>query len=107
MKNSDLIRKHYDEIIKAIVDLELACAEYEVDIYLYPDGEIYGFENIGGNSWLNDDHILVYKHKARQYEDEDIEAYKEAEQWLLDSIVDDATGYLDDVIKQYEYDEIY
>lgn len=34
---------------------------FQVDLYYYPDTrEFSEFANIGGNSWLNDDHITVY-----------------------------------------------
>lgn len=34
---------------------------YQVDLYYYPDTHKFSeFGNIGGNSWLDDDHITVY-----------------------------------------------
>lgn len=41
------------------------CNRYETDVYLYIDdehqtGELYNFENVGGRSWLDDDHIIIY-----------------------------------------------
>lgn len=52
-----------DAIVNAKMDHDAACCGYQEDIYLYIDdtgiGEIYIFPNVGGNSWLDDDHITV------------------------------------------------
>lgn len=59
---------NYDEVrealIESIADLETRKNRYQTDIYLYIDenghGTIDTFANVGGNSWLNDDHITIY-----------------------------------------------
>ena len=48
-----------------IFELEFVENEYQTDIYAYYDEEtgrvtLEYFENVGGNSWLDDDHITVY-----------------------------------------------
>lgn len=60
--------KNYDEVVDRIAeemrDLDRRALDFQVDIYLYIDeegnGEIDTFSNPGGNSWRNDDHIVVY-----------------------------------------------
>lgn len=42
--------------------------DYETDVYLYisnNDYEVSTFTNVGGNSWLNDDHICIYTFNER------------------------------------------
>lgn len=54
----------HDELVEMMIDLDVDQCEFEIDIYLYIDdegnGELYQFENPGGNSWLDDDHITLY-----------------------------------------------
>lgn len=64
-----------EEIISQLVDLlmqfDLELNHYQTDVYLYvtenEDGTITGnldtFVNVGGNSWLNDDHFTIYRDK--------------------------------------------
>ena len=66
---------------------------FQVDLYYYPEThEFWQFENPGGNSWLQDDHITVYS-VNNEY----------SEEWGPGSIRDTASYYKDhisDVIKQ-------
>ena len=42
--------------------------DYDTDVYLYisdNDYEVSTFTNVGGNSWLNDDHICIYTFNER------------------------------------------
>lgn len=52
-----------DQITTAMMDHDAACCGYQEDIYLYIDdtgiGRISIFPNVGGHSWLDDDHITV------------------------------------------------
>lgn len=55
-----------EELTEMLMDLDKACKPYETDIYLYYDeatetAELKMFENVGGNSWLCDDHITLYR----------------------------------------------
>ena len=60
LRNADELRDEFIEILKQF-DKDLN--EYQTDVYLYVDennnGEWYLFTNVGGNSWLNDDHITM------------------------------------------------
>lgn len=59
---------NYDELVDALaqrmMQADIDCNQYQTDVYLYlkEDGtwELYDFTNVGGNSWLNDDHITVW-----------------------------------------------
>lgn len=61
--------KNREEIIEKLVELLIQfdkdCNRYQTDVYLYYDGEnqtaeLDTFVNVGGNSWLNDDHYTIY-----------------------------------------------
>lgn len=60
--------KNKDALIEAMADLLMQYDKdlnnYQTDVYLYLDGEGNGtleeFQNVGGNSWKNDDHITIY-----------------------------------------------
>ena len=63
--NLDEVRR---ELYDMIFGLEFEENEYQTDIYAYYDEEtgkvtLEYFENVGGNSWLDDDHITVYTDK--------------------------------------------
>lgn len=61
INNYDEVR---EQLIEELKDLELRKPNYQTDIYLYIDengnGKIDTFVNVGGNSWINDDHITIY-----------------------------------------------
>lgn len=57
-------------------------------MHLYPDGAIDTFTNVGGTSWLNDDHIKVFSinHEHFRVDDEEKAAEKEG---LYDTAIRD------------------
>ena len=56
---ASIAEANYDKIAEVMEEVHLSDLPYQVDIYLYPNGEVDYFSNPGGNSWLNDDHIVV------------------------------------------------
>ena len=62
LKNREEIVEQMTDIL---VDFAKSCNQYQTDVYLYYDKEtqtatLDTFINVGGNSWLNDDHYTVY-----------------------------------------------
>lgn len=89
--------KNYDEVREALVetigDLEARKNRYQTDIYLYIDenghGTIDTFANVGGNSWLNDDHITIYtdrEHCETKLDDLQNGDGRGAWNWLIDEL---------------------
>lgn len=89
--------KNYDEVretlIETIADLEARKNRYQTDIYLYIDenghGTIDTFVNVGGNSWLNDDHIKIYtdrEHCETKLDDLQNGDGRGAWNWLIDEL---------------------
>lgn len=66
LKNADDL---YDEILDKLKQFDKDENGYETDVYLYVDddlnGRLYDFTNVGGNSWLDDDHYLLWVDKQR------------------------------------------
>lgn len=62
LKNRQVV---VEEIIRMLMkhDMDHTCYQEDIYLYLHDDGtgEVTTFANVGGNSWLNDDHITVYK----------------------------------------------
>lgn len=61
--------KNREEILEQLTDMLIQfdkdCNNYQTDVYLYYDEEnqtaqLDTFVNVGGNSWLNDDHYTIY-----------------------------------------------
>lgn len=65
MKNLEQVR----ETLKGMLQqFDIIGADYQTDVYAYYDKEtdvvkLDTFVNVGGNSWLNDDHITIYRDK--------------------------------------------
>ncbi len=62
-KTLDYFRKHENRLNKEVHRFlwKYATCPYQVDLYFYPDTkEFYAFVNLGGNSWLDDNHITIY-----------------------------------------------
>lgn len=64
--------KNYDEVVTALAALLMQfdkdLNQYQTDVYLYYNeeeqtAELDTFVNVGGNSWLNDDHYTIYTDK--------------------------------------------
>lgn len=60
-------RNHDDvvkELAKRMMDFDCALNRYQTDVYVYVEddsvAEMCEFCNVGGNSWLNDDHYVLY-----------------------------------------------
>lgn len=63
--------KNFNALAEALTNMLIMFAKegrrYQTDIYLYVDDEanatLEEFVNVGGNSWLDDDHICLYSDK--------------------------------------------
>lgn len=56
------------DIEKILIDFEVEFFPHQQDIYLYVDsygiGKVETFTNVGGNSWLSDDHFTLYSDRG-------------------------------------------
>lgn len=57
-----------DQLRTMIENAVIECCSYDRDLYLYidketGDGSLTWFENVGGRSWIDDDHITIYTDK--------------------------------------------
>lgn len=63
MKKINNYQAVLDQIVELMMQHDIECTTYQQDIYLYIDddgnGSVDLFANVGGNSWIDDDHITV------------------------------------------------
>ena len=88
INNYDEVR---EQLIEELKDLELRKPNYQTDIYLYIDesgnGKIDTFVNVGGNSWINDDHITIYCDKEHYNTImDDLSDGESAWNWLINEL---------------------
>ena len=62
IKNREAI---IEELAEMLIQFDKDCNRYQTDVYLYYDEEnqtakLDTFVNVGGNSWLDDDHYTIY-----------------------------------------------
>lgn len=62
-----------NELAEMLMQFDKDCNQYQTDVYFYYDnrtqtGSLDTFVNVGGNSWLDDDHITIYTDKEH-YDD--------------------------------------
>lgn len=92
--------KNYDELIPQIarlmMDHDKAHTGYQEDIYLYVDedgtGTLELFQNVGGNSWLSDDHYTL--HCMKECYTDWTDTFQEV------AYIADALGWKLDVLKE-------
>lgn len=98
--------KNYDELIPQIarmmLDHDKDHTSYQEDIYLYVDSDGNGslelFQNVGGNSWLDDDHYTVCSLPER-YTDwtdtfQDIDSVADALGWTVETLRERAAAWV-------------
>lgn len=74
---------------------------FQVDLYYYPDThEFWQFDNAGGNSWLNDDHITVYSVNNKFSEEWESGRIRETASYYKDHISD----IIDQIREELEQD---
>ena len=56
-----------DALVEMLKQFDISLNRYQTDVYLYIDSEGNGsldtFVNVGGNSWLDDNHYTIYSDK--------------------------------------------
>lgn len=55
-----------EQLTEMLMDFEKDCNQYQTDVYLYYDEKtqtatLDTFINVGGNSWLDDDHYTIFR----------------------------------------------
>lgn len=89
-----------DEIIQKLKQFDKDQNSYQTDVYLYVDDNMNGtledFTNVGGNSWLDDDHYVLFTDK-QSYEDW-------TDFWDDEDDIADALGMTTDELKQLALD---
>lgn len=89
-----------NEIAEQRMALNVEAYPHQIDFYLYMNAECEGtvdtFINVGGNSWLNDDHITVISYRPL-YDDIPKEEREEFFEGYRDEYINLVTAALDDI----------
>ena len=105
---------NYNEILEELTDIFMGfdkdCNTYQTDVYFYYDhkskmASISTFVNVGGNSWLDDDHYTIYTDKEH-YDDGMWSYYNNADTAEIASVLSITEDSLCKEIKAYyEYED--
>ena len=110
IKWSVVAKENYEKLAELMKKVHLGNYPFQIDIYLYPDGSVDDFVNVGGNSWLNDDHITVARINHEHWDIPEWEFDKEGNyspqdmDYLMAIIHDDIDGFIE-AQKVYERSE--
>ncbi len=110
MENKVIIRNE-DEIISQLEEIlkqnSIEMPNYQVDIYLYFDengiGTLETFTNVGGNSWLNDDHYTIFS--MPQHYETIIDTFQSIEE-IADAIDIPVDELFEEVATYFDYDDV-
>ena len=93
-----------EQLAEILMQLAKECHRYQTDIYMYIDengnGSLNTFVNVGGNSWLDDDHYTIYSDKEHfdayngYYNDADTEFFAEICGFPVDQLEKETCEYL-------------
>lgn len=104
LRNEDEIISQLEEILK---QNSIEMPQYQVDIYLYIDengiGTLETFTNVGGNSWLNDDHYTV--HCMGQHYESVIDTFQSVDE-IADAIGISMDELLEEVAVSCDYEDV-
>lgn len=112
LKNREAIVAKLAEMLKKF-DLELN--RYNTDVYLYYDkekqtAELDTFINVGGNSWVNDDHYTIYTDREHYETDFDIfdnlGDLADAVGIQKEKLIQKTAKYFDADVEDVEYHEV-
>lgn len=103
-----------EEIIRMLMEHDMDHTSYQEDIYLYihedGTGEVTTFTNVGGNSWLDDDHITVYcmKEDLSDWTDfvPDIGDIADVLGWSLNSLKERTAAWMCETGWQYDAEDV-
>lgn len=83
-----------EQLTEMLIDFAKSCNQYQTDVYLYYNeedktAELDTFVNVGGNSWLDDDHYTIYCDNEHHEDWSDYYCNNGDFAWALDMSVED------------------
>lgn len=103
LKNREAV---LEALIEQIKEFQCDLNKYQTDVYLYikdGNGTVDTFTNVGGNSWLDDDHFTIYTDKEHTNTIMDELTDGESFSWLIDEL---ESNYNLSGIKEKAYKDI-
>lgn len=97
-----------EKLTEMLMQFDKDARMYQTDVYLYYDSEnqtaeLDTFVNVGGNSWLNDDHYTIYTDK--EHYDGDMWSWYQSVEELAEYAEIPLDELREKVIKRLELDE--
>lgn len=94
-----------DQLVEMLMQFDKDRNSYQTDIYLYYNeedqtAELDTFTNIGGNSWLDDDHYTIYTDK--EHYDDGVFSWIQNESEFAD-ILGIPAEQLEEEVRKYNY----
>lgn len=102
-----------EQLTDMLIDFDKSLNQYQTDVYLYYEDEtqtatLDTFVNVGGNSWLDDDHYTIYRDREHYDGWEDYFCNAGDFAWGLDMSSEDFDREVCEYLKQdYEVEEGY
>ena len=98
-----------EKLTEMLIDFDKDLNKYQTDVYLYYDdesqtAELDTFVNVGGNSWLNDDHYTIYRDTEHYDGWEDYFCNDDDFAWGLDMDSKKFDGEVCEYLKQQDYE---
>ena len=105
IKNREQVITKFAEML---MQFDKDCNSYQTDVYFYYDnrtqtGSLATFANVGGNSWLDDDHIIIYT--DREHYDDGAYSWVQNEYEMADIIGIDIEQLIQEAKKACGYEE--
>lgn len=78
-----------NELVEMLMQFDKDCNSYQTDVYFYYNnkdqtGSLDTFVNVGGNSWLDDDHMTI--HTDKEHYDDGAYSWYQSENEIADTL---------------------
>lgn len=97
-----------NELAEMLMQFDKDCNSYQTDVYFYYDnrnqtGKLDTFVNVGGNSWIDDDHMTVYT--DGEHYDDGAYSWIQNEYEMADILGIDIEQLIQEAKKAYGYED--
>lgn len=104
---AEVIGSKRDELINTITELvHDAFGRPQTDVYIYPDGEIELFDNVGGNSWIDTPHFTVWTTRGFETASPLDSIYNDDLVDIIRSYDKNFDSYLEEYRRRNDYDSV-
>ena len=102
-----LLEENRDKVADALVELAAdAFGSPQMDLYIYPNGDVSVFTNVGGNSWLDTPHFVVWNTHGFEYATPTDGIYNDDLVVMFKDYAPKFDAYLKKLATEYDYDSV-